>query len=101
MTVYVDNMKMKVQFFRWNGVWSNLYADTTDELVDFAELLHLSPACMIDGSYTTERYMLTDRKRDEAIRLGARPIRYGGTSMAAIFRRKLGSPNGEWRAKEL
>jgi hypothetical protein len=89
MTVYVDNMKMRCKFFRWNGTWSNLWAEGSQELIDFADRLNLSPSSMIDGGYTTERYLLTEGKREEAIRLGATRIDYGSFVMADIIDRKI------------
>jgi hypothetical protein len=89
MTVYVDNMKMRCKFFRWNGVWSNLWADNSDELIDFADRLNLSPSSLIDGGHTTERYLLTAAKREEAIRLGATKIAYGSFVMSDIIDAKM------------
>lgn len=88
MTVYVDNMKMKAQLFRWNGVWSNLWADTTEELEDAADELGLSVMSMIDRGYITERYVINEKRRVKALEHGAESIRYGGPAMARILRAK-------------
>jgi len=88
MTVYVDNMKLKAKLFRWNGTWSNLWADTTEELEDFAEELGLSVVSMIDKGYTTERYIINAMRRREALRLGAMPIQAYGAAVYKIVKRK-------------
>lgn len=97
MTVYVDNMKLKVKLFRWNGVWSNLYADTTGELIDFADEIGLTRASMIDEGYVTERFIINSLRRREALRLGAVPISYDGPARYKLLRRKRES--GEWKEK--
>lgn len=88
MTVYVDNMKLNAKLFRWNGTWSNLYADTTNELIDFADELGLSRASMIDEGYVTERFIINALRRREALRLGAVPISYDGAARYKLLRRK-------------
>ncbi len=105
MTVYVDDMRMKAQFFRWRGTWSNLWADTTKELIDFADEIGLSPSSAIDLDYVTERYLITETKRQAAIELGAVPIEYAGATMYKIVRRKRQgvtrsrSKSGRWKEK--
>lgn len=100
MTVYVDNMKMRCKFFGWNGTWSNLWADTNKELVDFAdEELNLSRVSMIDEGYTTERFVITETRRRTAIERGAVPIQYGGVAMYKLIRRKR--ERGNMKEKEL
>jgi Protein of unknown function (DUF4031) len=99
MTVYVDNMKLRAKLFRWNGTWSNLYADTTKELIDFADELGLTRASMIDEGYVTERFMINEMRRREALRLGAVPISYEGAGRYKLLRRKRES--GRWKEKEL
>lgn len=88
MTVYVDNMKLRAKLFRWNGSWSNLWADTTKELIDFADELGLSRASMIDEGYITERFIVNEGRRQDALKLGAAPIQYGGVGMYKLLRRK-------------
>lgn len=89
MTVYVDNMKMKAQFFRWNGVWSNLWADTTEELVDFAdEVLGLSRSSMVDEGYIAERFVINEKRRARALEAGVEAIQWGGPAMLKILRAK-------------
>lgn len=89
MTVYVDNLQMRTKFFGWWGVWSNLYADTTEELIDFAEAAcHLSPNCMFDEGYINERYVINEKKRIAALEKGAVAIHHGGPAMLRILRSK-------------
>ena len=98
MTVYVDNMKLRAKLFRWNGTWSNLYADTTRELIDFADEIGLSRASMVDEGYTTERFIINALRRREALRLGAVPISYDGAARYKLLRRKRES--SKWREKD-
>jgi hypothetical protein len=89
VTVYVDNLQMKVKLFGWWGTWSNLYADTTEELIDFAEVVtNLSPACMFDQGYINERYVINEKKRVMALEKGAVAIHHGGPAMLRILRTK-------------
>lgn len=89
MTVYVDDMKLKARLFRWNGTWSNLWADSTKELIDFAdEELGLTRASMIDEGYVTERFIINEGRRGTALAKGAVPITYGGVGMYKLLRRK-------------
>jgi len=89
MTVYVDNLQMKVKLFGWWGVWSNLYADTTEELIDFADdVVGLSPHSMFDREYINERYVINEKKRMMALEKGAIAIRHGGPIMVGIIRDK-------------
>lgn len=102
MTVYVDNMRLRAKLFRWNGVWSNLWADTTEELIDFAsEELGLSPSSLVDKGYTTERYIINELRRLEAIRCGAVPLAYMGAGTYKLIRRKREDLNGQWKEKDL
>jgi len=98
MTVYVDNMKLKAKLFRWNGTGSNLWADTTEELEDFAEELGLSVVSMVDRGYTTERYIINEQRRKHAIGKGAVPLQYMGAGTHKLIRRKRES--GRWKEKD-
>lgn len=100
MTVYVDNMKLRAKLFRWNGVWSNLWADTTEELIEFADELGLTRSSMIDEGYTTERFIINEARRREAIAEGAMPIEYCGGAVYKIVRRKRESRSGQWKEKD-
>jgi hypothetical protein len=82
-------MRLQAKFYRWNGVWSNIWADTADELLNFAdEVLSLSRASMIDEGFATERFMINELRRQQAIREGAVPIQYGGAAMYKLIRRR-------------
>lgn len=85
MTVYVDNFRTPATVGRLRGRWSHLTADTPDELHAFAERLghrrewfqakckHL-PCPTVDGVCAHFHYDVVDRKRTEAIALGAKAI---------------------------
>ena len=101
MTVYVDNMNLRAKLFRWNGCWSNLWADSTEELIDFADEIGLTRASMIDEGYVTERFIINAMRRREALKLGAVPISYGGVGMYKMIRRKREDPDSGWQEKGL
>lgn len=89
MTVYVDNMRMRVPGKIGNvrgGRWSHLIADTEEELHEFAAQLGLHRSWFQDprvkhpewpaDSYAanTWHYDVVETKRMEAIGLGAVPV---------------------------
>jgi hypothetical protein len=85
MTVYVDNFRCPATVGRIRGRWSHLTADTVGELHDFAARLGQRRewfqarckygACpTIDGVCVHFHYDVVDRKRTDAISMGAEPI---------------------------
>jgi hypothetical protein len=94
MTVYVDDFRVPANVGRIYSRWSHLTADTKDELHAFASQLGLqrrwfqtckrSQACKPAERCRHWHYDVTDPKRDEAIRLGAKPI--GIREMGALTR---------------
>lgn len=109
MTVYVDDFRAPATVGRIKGRWSHLTATTPDELHEFAARLGCRrewfqarckhAACpTVDGVCVHYHYDVVDRKRFEAIQLGATPI--GVREMGALIayrRRQLskgaGSPD--------
>ncbi|MFJ8687381.1 DUF4031 domain-containing protein [Micromonospora wenchangensis] len=85
MTVYVDNFRAPATVGRIRGRWSHLTADTVEELHEFADRLGhrrewFQARCKHgscptrDGVCVHWHYDVVDRKRTEAIALGAQPI---------------------------
>jgi hypothetical protein len=105
LTVYVDNMRLAFRVGKWYGKWSNLYADSTEELLGFAKELGLvtrrGEARLIDEGLTTERIMVTEAKRREAIELGAVRIRFGGVEHRKVLRIKDKDNGFEWKTEGL
>ena len=85
MTVYVDNFRAPATVGHLRARWSHLTADTPDELHQFAARLGYRrewfqgrckhAACpTVDGVCVHFHYDVVDRKRTEAIALGAQAI---------------------------
>lgn len=75
MTVYVDSLRMPARVGRTQANWSHLTADTTEELLAFAKQLGLRPSWIQNpGHVWKEHFDVTDTKRAQAIKLGAREI---------------------------
>jgi hypothetical protein len=75
VTVYVDALRMPARVGRIQANWSHLSADTTEELLNFAQKLGLRPSWIQNpGHVWKEHFDVTDTKRALAIRLGATPI---------------------------
>lgn len=75
MTVYVDSMRMPARVGRIQANWSHLTADSTEELLAFAEKLGLRASWIQNpGHVWREHFDVTDTKRDLAIRHGAQEI---------------------------
>jgi len=85
--IYVDDARIPARVRGLAGRWSHLIADTPEELHAFAERLGLRREWFQDpcvdgkleatpGSRAAEswHYDVIDRKRELAIRLGAKPI---------------------------
>ncbi len=93
MTVYVDNFRAPATVGRIRGRWSHLTADTVEELHEFAARLgqrrewfqaRCKRPCASAGQPCPHwHYDVVDRKRTEAIALGAKPI--GLREMGALI----------------
>lgn len=90
MTVIVDNFRVPARVGRISSRWSHLTATTPEELHDFAATLGMQRTWYQDHGDGRWHYDVTDSKRAEAIRLGARPVdlRIMGAFISA--RRRLG-----------
>lgn len=89
MTVYVDDARIPATVGRISGRWSHLFADTQEELHEFAAAI----GCRRSWFQDRERrwhYDLTESMRQRAIRTGARAVttRQG----VAIMRERDGLP---------
>lgn len=74
VAVVVDNFRAPARVGRINARWSHLTADTREELHAFAERLGFKRSWFQDKGDGRWHYDVTDSKRDEAIRLGAKAI---------------------------
>ncbi|MBN7458585.1 DUF4031 domain-containing protein [Mycobacteroides abscessus subsp. abscessus] len=94
MTVYVDDMRMSARVGRIQARWSHLQADTDDELHEFAERLGLKRSWFQKPGTAIAHYDVTDSKRAEAIRLGAREIGYMSRESMDLIRRRRANMSG-------
>jgi hypothetical protein len=103
MTVYVDNFRAPARVGRLNARWSHLTASTPSELHAFAARLGQrrnsfqgrckSPTCpTLDGVCVHFHYDVVDRKRTEAIGLGAVPIDLRQMGALVSLRRRQFTP---------
>lgn len=98
MTVYVDDMQLfsRVKGGPPNGArWSHLWADTLEELEEFAAKLGLNPKWLqADSAY---HYDVVETKRKLALKLGAQPVAMGSQlwveAMQAAFAYKRALEN--------
>jgi hypothetical protein len=68
-------MRMPARVGRIQANWSHLTADTTEELLAFAQKLGLRVSWIQNpGHVWKEHFDVVDSKRDLAIQLGAQPI---------------------------
>jgi Protein of unknown function (DUF4031) len=80
MTVYVDNYRVPATVGRIKGRWSHLFADTQEELHEFAQSIGLKrswfqPGKPICGKPSRHwHYDVTDSMQDRAIKAGARAV---------------------------
>lgn len=88
MTVYVDDYRRLARVGRLNARWSHLMADTTEELLTFADRLGLSPAWIQYPGDPREHFDVTGPKRALALRLGAVPIGYGEAGHLTLAKRR-------------
>lgn len=79
MSVYVDNMRMQASVpngvHMVNGRWSHMFADSTQELDEFALKLDLNPSWK-QNSRGFIHYDLVESRRKQAVLLGAIEIEY-------------------------
>lgn len=69
MSVYVDNAT-----WPWRGkLWAHLFADSVEELHNFAARLGLKRA-WFQNHQKLPHYDVTQQKRERAIALGAQPV---------------------------
>ena len=103
MTVYVDDMQRPARVGRVDGVWSHLLSDLPGvdgqrELVAFAVRLGLEPAWLQNAGTPTEHFDVTEPTRQQALRSGATPIRYG-RAVAALIATKRAAATGSTPAR--
>lgn len=85
MTLYVDNSRRRAIINGTSGRWSNLMADTTEELTRAAATLKISTPILEPGT-PNERLAINDAARTTALRLGAQKLDAAG--VAELLRRK-------------
>lgn len=76
MAVYVDDAQIPATVGRIKARWSHLFADTQEELHEFAASIGLKRAWFQGGPKRkrTWHYDVTESKRQQAIRAGAKPV---------------------------
>lgn len=67
-------MRMRATVKGRSAIWSHLYADTSAELLEFAQFLGLEARWLQRPGTFHEHFDVTDPVRDRAISLGAREI---------------------------
>lgn len=94
MTVYVDDMRRRATISRNRPmVWSHMFADTHDQLMQAALDLGLREEWLQHEGTHREHFDVTETKRLEAIALGAVQISYPrGT--ADLLQRKREAVDG-------
>ena len=75
MTVYVDDMRMRKRLGQRPAKWSHLFADSVEELHEFAERIGLKRIWFQD-SPTEPHYDVTETRRLAAIAAGATPVNW-------------------------
>jgi hypothetical protein len=88
VTVYVDDMRVRATVGPITARWPHLLADTDEELHTFAAALGLRRRWAQYPGTWRSHYDVTDSKREQAIRMGARPIAYAGAEAAALLRQR-------------
>lgn len=88
MTVYVDDMQRPATVGRISARWSHMLADTTEELHEFADRLGLNRAWVQYPGTHREHYDLTEKRRREALRLGAVAIGYPSGTGQVLARKR-------------
>lgn len=77
MAVYVDDYRVEATVQGVTARWSHLMADTSEELLAFADRLGLHRAWIQHPGTAKEHFDVTDRVRARALTLGAVPVAYG------------------------
>ena len=99
MAVYVDSFRTPATVGRLKGNWSHLTADTTEELVEFAERLGLKRHWIQNpGNPWKEHFDVVDSKRELAIRLGA--VQVTMREAVELHRRKREAAAQSWEGSE-
>lgn len=88
MTVYIDNMRRRARVGRINGVWSHLFADTHEELMEFAQRLGLKPEWLQHAGTYREHFDVTESNAVPALQLGAVPINYPRGTAELLARKR-------------
>lgn len=76
VSVYVDDMRRRAKVGSVHATWSHLFADTHEELMRFSHMLGLVPHWIQHEGTHREHFDLTESKRQDALSLGATPLRY-------------------------
>ncbi len=82
MAVYVDDVRIPARVGRISARWSHLFADSQEELHAFAAGIGLKrswfqPGKPLGGKPSRHwHYDVTESKRQQAIRAGARPVNF-------------------------
>lgn len=98
MTVYVDNARISATVGRHSSQWSHLFADTQEELHEFAKHLGLKRSYFQPGRPLAGKpspywhYDVTEGKRQQAIKMGAKTVEY---REAAKIMRDIDQRNSE------
>lgn len=88
MTVFVDDMRLRRHLTRRPARWSHLFADTTEELLEFAGRLGLRPEWLQHAGTHREHFDVTDTVRRRALAAGAVAIRYPRGTAELLERKK-------------
>ncbi|WP_078345195.1 DUF4031 domain-containing protein [Mycobacteroides chelonae] len=89
MSVYVDNYRRRTCVDGIDANWSHLLADTDEELHRFAARLGMRRCWHQHAGRVTSHYDITDRRRQQAIELGAIEIGYLSAEARDLVRRKI------------
>jgi hypothetical protein len=97
VTIYIDDMQRPARVGRLNAVWSHLMSDLpgdegTVELIAFARRLGLNPSWIQKKGTVLEHFDVTEPKRQQALRAGAVPIRYGREGGHLSLAKRSGVP---------
>lgn len=90
VTVYVDDSRIPATVGRIRGRWSHLFADSRDELHAFAQAIGLQRAWFQDDEAGLWHYDVTESKRRQAVRAGARAVTW--REAVNIMRQRDGLP---------
>lgn len=91
MSVYVDNMRRTAQLTGRPAKWSHLMADSTEELLAFADTLGLRREWLQHAGTHREHFDVTEANRKRALLMGARPITYPHQTGELLARKRQAS----------